>query len=208
MSEGAREGPFVISLDIGTSRIKGALVGRELSPFEDPVVRSTPSDPDGLVEAVAEVLDILVSSCPRPPSAVAISCYWHGLLLVDRQSRPLGAITTWQDTRDGQGAQRLREIMDPAQYHAKTGCFIHPSYPMTRIFMSRFAAVSGDAGRMVGPAEWIIMEFFGECVTSASMASGTGLTRIGGDEYDPEVLDAAGVGYAELPRLSESPLTG
>ena len=173
-----------------------------------PVVRGTPLDPDDFLEQIAFVLDETTQSLPSAPAGVAISCFWHGLLFLDDQNEPLGPITTWQDTSGTETAQSLLADMDAAAYHSSTGCFIHPSYPMVRIAKAATSFSRHQIARMIGPAEWLMLNLFGADATSSSIASATGLTSLDGCAYLEDVLEIAAVSEKELPVISEDPMAG
>ncbi|MCA1839810.1 MAG: hypothetical protein LC723_05700, partial [Actinobacteria bacterium] len=202
------EGPFILGLDIGTSRIKAAMVDRAGSLVGEPVIRSTTFDPEDLIQEVGFTIDELIGRHAEPPVAVATSCFWHGLLFIDDDGAPLGPITSWQDTASADAAALLGETLDPADFHARTGCFIHPSYPMVRAAKAATSFTRHKIARMIGPAEWVMLNLFGADATSPSMASATGFTELGGESYLDEALEAAGVSVKELPAINTEPLAG
>jgi gluconokinase len=59
---------------------------------------------------------------------VALSTFWHSVLGVDRQGRPTTPVFTWADRRAADAAGELRERLDEAAVHRRTGCVLHSSY--------------------------------------------------------------------------------
>jgi gluconokinase len=199
--------PLVLGLDVGTSRIKAALVDARGDVVGEPCVRATPLQPDGLLEQTSGVIDEVIDPKGPPISAVAVSCFWHGLMFTDRAGRPRGSISTWQDPAPSGLVRRLQERLDPADYHRRTGCFLHPSYPFCRLDPDEVARLPGDT-LLLGPADWLVLCWLGEAVTSPSMASGTGLTRVGGIAYDDEVLGLARLDPGRVPAIGIEPVSG
>ncbi|MGH2812513.1 MAG: FGGY family carbohydrate kinase [Actinomycetota bacterium] len=199
--------PLVLGLDVGTTRVKAMVFDAGGSPVTEPSSALTPRDPAELVEGVASVIDQQVDEADEI-SAVGISCYWHGLLVLDQKGRPAGEIKSWQDLGAEESALELSAVIDPSDYHRRTGCFLHPSYPAMKIHRLLETGGAPDGARFAGPAEWLIRSLFGRFATSSSMAGATGLARIGGEAYDPEVLSAVGVSEDRLPVIDDGTPAG
>lgn len=195
----------ILALDIGTSRIKCGLVSQSGQLLTGAFMRNTSVDPHALMQGVSEVIDETVAGIEHPIDAVAVSCFWHGLLMVDADGAPLGSISTWQDTSATDSTLHLRALIDPDEYHLRTGCFIHSSYPMTRIHHAETSYLRHEVKWMAGPSEWLMLQFFGEMRTTASMASATGLAEVGGRRYSPVVLELVGISEDELPAIEREP---
>jgi gluconokinase len=199
--------PLVLGLDVGTSRIKATLVDAGGRMVSDPAVRATPLDPKGLLEQTSAVIDDTLDPKGPPIAAVAISCFWHGLMFSDRDGRPRGPFSTWQDPAPAGAVRALRDRVDPTDYHRRTGCFLHPSYPFARLDPEEVAKLPRDS-TVLGPGDWLVLCWLGESVTSPSMVSGTGLARVGGRAYDDEVLALARLDVDRLPAISTGPVSG
>jgi len=195
--------PLVLGLDVGTTRVKAMVFDAGGSPVTESSSALTPRDPAELVDRVAVVIDQQVAAADEI-SAVGISCYWHGLLVLDRNGRPAGPITNWQDLGAEGSARELSAKIDPGDYHRRTGCFLHPSYPAMRVHRLLQTDGAPEEARFAGPAEWLSKSLFGRFATTSSMAGATGLARIGGGDYDPEVLEAVGVSEDRLPMIDDS----
>lgn len=88
-------------------------------------------DADELCELVFRAIDeALGRSGERMGkiAGVALSTFWHSVLRVDRRGRPTTPIFTWADRRTADAAGELRERLDEAAVHRRTGCVLHSSY--------------------------------------------------------------------------------
>ncbi len=196
---------MVLAIDVGTSRIKASLVDAGGNLIGSTSISETSLEAGALLSAVASAIDDAIEGATGPITDVAFSTFWHGLLFLDAAKTPTGPISTWEDTTATPSAHALHAAVDPFDYHRRTGCFLHPSYPAVRIH----AAVGRNATftRILGPGEWLIMALFGEPFTSPSMASGTGLAKLNGVAYDDDTLEMVGVDATVLPPIRTEPLS-
>lgn len=221
----ARRGPWVLALDVGSSSVRAQLYdarGTALGPDSLARVpvrwRTRPpgameADADALVAASLRALDRAVKAARAARveiAAVAMGTFWHGLMGVGADGRPVTPLHAWGDTRARADAARLRERVDAAAAHARTGCFVHESYPAARLVWLHRAA--GDsfsrAACWLSIGEHLAERLFGVRRTSLSMASGTGLLDVARCRWDEEMLAACGIGADRLPELSDAPMAG
>jgi gluconokinase len=137
--------------------------------------------------------------------ALAISCFWHSLVAVDERDRPLTPVLTWRD-RGGALPPLDPLSLDPADYHRRTGCFLHPAYWPAKI--ERLARDGVDAARYLSFGDYLLLRLTGEARTSVSTASGTGLFDPNGLTWDEETLAALGLKPSQLAPLSDEPVAG
>jgi gluconokinase len=221
----AHRGPWVLALDVGSSSVRAQVYdarGTALGPSslaQVPVRWRT--DPPGAMEADASrlvtaslrALDHAVKAARAARveiAAVAMDTFWHGLMGVAADGRPVTPLHAWGDTRAREDASALRERVDAAAVHARTGCFVHESYPAARLVWLRRTA--GDsfsrAAGWLSIGEHLGERLFGVRRTSLSMASGTGLLDVARCRWDGEMLAAAGIRAELLPELSDEPMAG
>jgi len=179
--------------------------------------RTTPDggvelDADLLLDAVARAIDECLSAWTAAPpiDAVGISAFWHGLLALDADGRPLTAVLTWADTRAAAAAAELRDALDAHAVRARVGTPIHASYFPAKLRWLRDAEprLFARARRLGGFAEYLLWRLTGAWRTSVSMASGTGLLAHSTLRWDPEMLDAAGIAPEPLAPIDDAPATG
>ena len=180
-----------MALDVGSSSVRAVAYGEDgVAEPGDAHLSYTSYDADELVDACRSVLGHVGDG-----DALAISCFWHSLLPLDRHDRPLSPVLTWRDTT-GEPPP-----LDPAAYHERTGCFLHPAYWPAKL-------QGLDAARYVSFGDYLLLKLAGELRTSVSTASGTGLYDPNRLEWDAATLDAVGVDPAQLPPVSDDPVAG
>jgi len=221
----ARRAPWVLALDVGSSSVRAQVYdarGTALGPASLARVpmrwRTQPpgameADAGALVTASFRALDHAVKAARAARveiAAVALDTFWHGLMGVAADGRPVTPLFAWGDTRAREDAARLRERVDAAAVHARTGCFVHESYPAAKLVWLRRAA--GDsfsrAACWLSIGEHLGERLFGVRRTSLSMASGTGLLDVARCRWDEEMVSAAGIRADLLPELSDEPMVG
>jgi gluconokinase len=147
-------------------------------------------DADHLVDACRAVLAQVGEG-----DALAISCFWHSLVVLDERNRPTTPVLTWRDVVDEPPA------LDPVAYHRRTGCFLHPAYWPAKLTRVRGA-------KYVSFGDYLFLKLAGELRTSVSSASGTGLFDPNRLAWDDETLEAVEVDAAQLPPVSDEAVAG
>jgi gluconokinase len=176
----------IVALDVGSSSVRAVAYGEDGRPEPgDAHLPYTSYDADELVDACRAVLAHV-----GPGDALALSCFWHSLLPLDEHERPLSTVLTWRDVTGDPPA------LDPAAYHRRTGCFLHPSF-----WPAKLGGLA--AARYVSFADYLLLQLTGELVTSVSMASGTGVFDPNRLAWDVETLAAVEVEEAQLPSVSD-----
>ncbi len=106
------EPPYILALDVGTSSTRALLfdaTGNTLSsalaqrPYKLTISNEgeVSVDPDALVAVVDQTIDdVLEMAGPLAThiGAVAIDTFWHGLMGVDADNRPLTPLILWEYT--------------------------------------------------------------------------------------------------------------
>lgn len=214
----------VLAMDVGSSSVRAQVYdarGRPLDgrpPAQVPVRwRTHPrgameADADTLVRAALTALDRAVKAARAAKAgiaAVALDTFWHGVMGVDARGRPLTPLYAWGDTRARDDAARLRERVDADAAHARTGCFLHESYPSARLlWLARTHPDTFPRAAWLSIGEHLCERLFGVRRTSLSMASATGLVDVRACRWDAEMLAACGISEPRLPELSDAPLRG
>jgi gluconokinase len=168
-------------------------------------------DADELLNLVARALDGALSNAGEAPiCGVAMSTFWHSVLGLDRAGRPTTPVLYWADRRAAGTARELRERVDEAAVHRRTGCVLHSSYwPAKLLWLSRERAEAfARTERWVSPGDYLYTRFFGRSHVGTSMASATGLFDQNRRGWDGEVLEALPVEQSHLSPISDEPLQG
>jgi gluconokinase len=203
----------VLALDVGSSSVRARAFderGRELAGSARRAYEprygadgSAELDADELVRATNAVLD----EAGRAFDALAISCFWHSLLLLDAAGRPLTPVLLWQDRRAVAQAEELAARLDPELVHARTGSFLHPSFWPAKLAWLRAECpeLLAAASRAISFGDYLFLRLTGELRTSLSMASGTGLLDVRARSWDAELLDALELDAELLPPIGDDP---
>lgn len=225
-SPGQPEAPLIAALDAGTSSVRALLYdarGRpmpgaravEATPLHTTAEGGAEVDPDALVDAAVGCLAAIRVRAGGLGShivAVAVSTFWHSLLGVDGDGRPLTPIYTWADTRSATMVPYLRRRLDERAVHARTGCHFHASYWPARLAWLRQCRPDtfSQVRQWLSPGEYLFRRLFGWPLCSVSMASGTGLFDQNRLDWDEELLGALSLERAQLSPLVDldSPARG
>ncbi|HYP14524.1 MAG TPA: gluconokinase [Bryobacteraceae bacterium] len=209
-------GPFVLSLDVGTSSVRTLLFdgcARQIPAVEHKMEYKFSTTSDGGVEFNADQLLRLTIDCLSSthrqletagirPDAVAFSAFWHSFLGVDHDGDPTTPLVHLFDTRSAEAAEALKLRIDPEANHRRTGCVLHPSYwPAKLLWLSQ--AMSDAFGRTktwLSFGEYLYLKLFGSPSTSSSMASGSGLWNQNQNRYDAEILSVLPITPEQLAR--------
>ena len=212
----------VLSVDVGSSSVRAELYDGSGSRVEDSETQlgyeleyapdgGVTKDADELLELVARAIDGALSDAGDATiSGVAMSTFWHSVLGLDREGRPTTPVLYWADRRAAGAARELREGLDEADVHRRTGCVLHSSYwPAKLLWLSRERRADFEwTERWLSPGDYLYERFFKECHVGISMASATGLFNQNRRRWDGEVISALPVQQAQLSPISDEPLRG
>jgi gluconokinase len=197
----------VLALDVGSSSTRACAYderGRELG---DAARRNYEArhGRDGAVELDADELvaacEAVLAEAGEGHDGLGISCFMHSLLLLDAGDRPLTPVLLWQDRRAAAQAEELAARLGAADLHARTGCFLHPSFwPAKLAWLGPRVA---EASRIVSFADYLFLRLTGELRTTLSTASGSGLLDLRARRWDPELLAELGVDESKLPPIGD-----
>jgi gluconokinase len=215
---------LVVALDVGTSSARARVfdaAGRAQAGAEGHVAYEPTTSADGgvelhpgaLMEAVASALDRCLAGAGARAgdvAAVGVSVFWHSLLALDGDGRPLTPVFTWADTRSAAAALALRRELDERAIHARTGAPLHSAFFPAKLRWLRRARpeVFRRAATWCGFGEYLQAQLTGALSASLSMASGTGLLDQGRGRWDETMMEAAGIAASTLPRIDDTATPG
>lgn len=203
----------VLALDVGSSSVRACAFDEHARELEGAARRAYEPryGADGSAELDAEELVLagraVLDEAGGTRDALAISCFWHSLLLLDAGGRPLTPVLLWQDRRAALQAEALATRLDPQRVHERTGSFLHPSFWPAKLawLKTERPEVLAQARHAVSFGDYLFLQLTGELRTSLSTASGTGLLDLRARAWDEELLDALGLDGALLPPLGDDP---
>lgn len=213
------ETPIVLAVDIGTSSVKAGLYdGKAMSvdgthvsveheqdvgndgKVEEPVER--------IAEAVEQAIDRVVEKADELDleiASVAMDSMASTVLAVDADGKPLTPVFTYADTRSAKDVDRLREELDEAEVHQRTGAMQHTSYVPGRVrWLQRTQPeVAEKIARWLDAPSYLHTRWFGtqDVACSYSIASWSGMLNRRELQWDKKLLDHIGLKPENLPRL-------
>lgn len=210
----------VLALDMGSSSVRAMLFdvrGKALPEMEVQVPYAQRTTADGGVEMDAEVLLSRTVDCIKQLlrkaeksvkarlAGVGVSCFWHSLVGVGEDGRATTPVFSWADTRSQGQARALQGKIDENDYHARTGCVLHPSYWPAKLCW--LAETQGETfartKRWMSFGEYVNLRLFGQAACSLSMASGTGLLDQNGLGWDEQTLSVLPIAKEQLNSLAD-----
>jgi gluconokinase len=133
---------------------------------------------------------------------VALDTFASSLVGVDGDGRAVTPCYTYADSRCGPQVTALRRELDEGDVQQRTGCRLHSSYLPARLRWlretdpDRFAA----ARRWLSLGEYAYLRLLGTTAAGTATAAWTGLLDRRSGQWDPTMLEVAGV---EADQLSE-----
>ncbi len=211
--------PLVLTLDVGSSSLRGSLYDSQGHALDGLEIKSTyqldttpdggvEKDPDELFGIVCRAIDDLLERAGELAgqiAAVGVDTFWHSLMGIDRADNPTTPLLTWADTRSAATARQLGREVDERAAHARTGCKLHPTYfpAKLRWLASTQPVVFRRTVRWISFGEYFYFKIFGHTMCSLSMASGTGLLDQNRRAWDPEMLSLSRVSSDMLSPLGD-----
>lgn len=212
---------WILALDVGTSSVRAIgydaagrpLPGADARSAWEPATSSDGAselDPEALVAAATTTIDRCLEAAADPPAAVGASVFWHSLLALDADGRPLTRVITWADTRSAAFAADLRARLDEKAVHERTGAPLHSTFFPAKLGWLRSTRpdIYARAATWCGFAEYLLLRLTGRLRASLSMASGTGLLNQRAGSWDAGMLSACGIPPEKLPPLDDAPVMG
>jgi len=211
---------FILALDIGTSSVRAALYDFAGNVLPATMVKNerrlnvtleggAEIDAQEAFEQVVRAIDEVIEKAKNVAGEiefVAASSFWHSLVGVDEKGKPTTKLFGWAENRSAKYVSILREELNEAKIHNRTGCHFHSSYWTAKLVWLRkdFSKIFAKTTRWLSFSDFTALQLFGETVTSVSMASGTGIFDIRRNLWDEELLKFLKIKLKNLPAIAES----
>lgn len=199
---------YLLGIDNGCTVSKAAifdLQGREIAVASRRTKTLTPKpgwserDVDKVWQATAEAINEVITKSSVPAeeiACVAPAGHGNGLYLVDKQGKPVRSAIMSTDSRARQYIdQWLAQEVDVA-IRPKTMQSLWPAQPNALL-----AWLRDNEPEAIKRADWVLMckdyirfRLTGEIYAELTDMSGTSLMNVGTARYDPDVLEAFGIG--------------
>lgn len=208
----------VLVLDIGSSSARALLYNDAAQIVPGALVQhkyQMETSPPGAATLDAAILRRVVETCVDEilshPAAVGIravgmATFVGNVLGVDGDGQPITPIYLYADTRCDADVELLRDSVDPAAVHQRTGCRLHTAYHPARLhWLARTEPALFERVRLwTDFAGYLYHHWLGENACSYSVASWSGLLNRAALTWDTEWLSLLpGVTAAALPPLAD-----
>ena len=204
---------FVLSIDVGTTNIKAALVdedGRIAGPvraiameMERCAAGKAEHDPHKLRQALMGVCKLAVGSRGAEVDLVSLTSYQFGLVLVDANGNPLTKISTFADTTaQSHHATFLQAIGHADQVYLRTGCPPIFQYPVNRLhhIATTNPGLKHKVAHVLDSKAFLMHALTGEYFTDFSTAGSLGCLDVSG-HWDKPIIEAAGFDVDQFPTV-------
>ena len=200
-----------IGLDLGTSGLKGILIGHDqkvLAEATAPLTVSRPHEgwseqaPSDWISAAESVLDQLAQKGLGQVRGIGLSGHMHGATLLDAADEVLRPCILWNDTRSH--AQAAALDADP-RFRQVTGNIVFPGFTAPKLVWVRQhePAIWDKVAKVLLPKDYLRLWLTGDHVGEMSDAAGTSWLDTGKRDWSDDLLAATGLTRAQMPRLVE-----
>lgn len=200
-----------IGLDLGTSGLKGILIGDDQQMIAEataPLTVHRPHDgwseqsPADWIAAAEAVFDRLAAADLSGVRGIGLSGQMHGATLLDRSDEVIRPCILWNDTRSHEEAAELDG--DP-MFRRVTGNIVFPGFTAPKLMWVRHhePAAWDRVARVLLPKDYLRLWLTGEHVAEMSDAAGTSWLDTGRRDWSDDLLAATGLSREHMPRLVE-----
>ena len=200
-----------IGLDLGTSGLKGVLIGEDqavLAEATAPLTVQRPAEghseqlPADWIGAVEAVMDRLAAHGLGAVRGIGLSGHMHGATLLDAQDRVLRPCILWNDSRAHREAAELDS--DP-MFRRISGNIVFPGFTAPKlVWVARHEpAIREKVAKVLLPKDYLRLWLTGEHVAEMSDAAGTSWFDTGARDWSDDLLAATGLDRGHMPRLVE-----
>lgn len=132
---------------------------------------------------------------------IALSAVFHSFLAIAEDGHPLTRLMTWADSRSQIYLDEMKSKTDSERLYHRTGCPLHPMYPLLKIFWMK-----NNQPEIFARTKWfgsikdyVFQSLTGKRVVDRSIASGSGCYNIKNLEWDKEVLSLLSIDEKQMP---------
>jgi len=200
-----------LGLDLGTSGLKGVLIGEDLGVLAEAsaplsVARPAPGwseqEPRHWIAAAEAVLDQLSAYGLGDLRGIGLSGQMHGATLLDSADNVLRPCILWNDTRAHAEAAALDATPD---FRAITGNIVFPGFTAPKLDWVRQhePEIWARIARVLLPKDYLRLWLTGEAASDMSDSAGTSWLDTGARDWSDTLLARMGLTRAQMPRLVE-----
>jgi len=209
---------YVIGIDLGTSAVKALLVDQNghvvVEASEDiPLYHDRPGyseqDPDDWVRQTKKAIQSLVRQSKVVPKAIkglSFSGQMHGLVLLDKDMKPLRRAILWNDTRTTQECQDIE-----AQIGLETLLKITKNRALEGFTLPKLLWVKKHepekfqhASTFLLPKDYVRYQLTGQIGMDVSDAAGTLLLDVSNRQWSANMIEKLGIDQVICPPIIEA----
>lgn len=216
-AETSSAGEVVASIDIGTTAIKGVLVGRDGVLRHERTIPLTTMHQGGYMEQDPESWwTAFVQMCRdwdalgvggKQIRCVAFSGQMQDLIAVDSDGAPLRPAILYSDSRAGVQAESLLAQITEREMKRRTGNHFDGTFPLAKMaWMREHEPDKYDQSRyfLFGSKDYVILKLTGKAVTDPTTASTVGLMDAASRQWVTEWTEALQMDAGKLPAIIPS----
>ena len=204
---------LILTFDAGTSALKAALFtpGLELVSLASVAYEARAAgtrvemEPEDYLDAMRKGIALLGHT--RRIAAIGLTTQGETLIPVGRAGEPLGPAIVWLDARAELEAERLKRVLDDAEFYKATGMpEINGALPLAKALCWKTSEpeLFRRTDRFLLLEDYLRFRLTDEYATHASLATSTGWLEIHTGGYWADALDAAEIPRAKLPEILPS----
>jgi len=200
-----------IGLDLGTSGLKGILIGADqtvLAEATAPLTVQRPQDgwseqsPADWIAAAELVMDALSAHGLAAVRGIGLSGHMHGATLLDASDEVIRPCILWNDTRS---ADEAAELDGDPMFRRVTGNIVFPGFTAPKLLWVRKHEPRNweRVATVLLPKDYLRLWLSGEHAAEMSDAAGTSWFDTGARDWSDDLLATTGLARENMPRLVE-----
>ncbi len=200
-----------LGLDLGTSGLKGVLIGDDQKVLDEAQAPLTVQRPAGgwseqrpadWITAAETVLDQLSRHGLGKVRGIGLSGHMHGATLIDARDEVLRPCILWNDTRS---ADEAAELDGDPMFRRISGNIVFPGFTAPKlVWVQRHEpAVWDRVSKVLLPKDYLRLWLTGEHAAEMSDAAGTSWLDTGARDWSDDLLASTGLTRSQMPRLVE-----
>jgi len=205
----------IIGVDIGTTGCRAVIYKQDGTtlgskaveyPLHTPQAAWAEQDPEEILQGVFHVLKESISTANLTPQDIGGICFssaMHSLIPVDAEGKALDPMQTWADSRGQDYLENIKGSADAKNIYNKTGCPLHPMYPLFKIIWlkNERSELFARTAKFIGIKEYICHRLFGKYLIDESIASATAMYNLHTRNWDEELLTMVGITTDQLSEV-------
>lgn len=205
----------IMGVDIGTTGCRAVIYRQDGTilanhsedyPLYTPLAAWAEQDADDIYLAFIKVVSSAMKETALEPNQLAGICFssvMHSLIPVNSAGEPLHRMLTWADSRGQKYTEKLQAEHDVTGFYRKTGCPLHPMYPLSKILWFRHERpnIFKYTAKFIGIKEYIFHKLCGRYLVDKSIATATALYNLHTLAWDQDLLKIVGITEAMLSEV-------